>query len=243
MRAPTLALILALVAAPALAGQPVSLKPQTVDADGLVTLGDLFDAAGPAAEVAVARREGVSVVLDAGAVQAVARRAGLDWANSQGLRRIVVTAGASTAVAARGNIEVLTYARSLAVGEVVQPQDLIWAKAAAAPMDAPRDPDAVIGMTARRPLREGAAVSQRDVAAAQVIKTGDMVTVTYVAEGISLSLQGKALASAAVGEPVLVLNPASKKTLQAVAAGPGQALIGPEAQQLRPLAPAQIALR
>ena len=31
----------------------------------------------------------------------------------------------------RGNVEVLTYARSLAAGEIVQPQDLVWGKAAA----------------------------------------------------------------------------------------------------------------
>ena len=84
-------------AGPALAGQPVTLKAETLDADGQVTLGDLFDGAGSAAKTPVATRTGLTVVLDAGAVQAVARRAGLDWPNAEGYRRIVVRSP-STAV-------------------------------------------------------------------------------------------------------------------------------------------------
>lgn len=243
MRALILGLALTLAAAPALAGQTVSLRADTTDADGVVTLGDVFEGAGAAAEVAIAQRTGPIVVLDAGAVQAAARRAGLDWANATGLRRIVVKAGdGGGASVARGNIEVLTYARNLSTGEMVQPEDLVWAKVAAAPADAPRDADAVIGQAARRPLRQGAAVSTRDVSAPQVIKTGDVVTVTFEADGISLAIQGKALANGALGDTLLVMNPTSKKTLQAVVTGPGQAAIGPGADQTR-ASRSQIALR
>jgi flagella basal body P-ring formation protein FlgA len=101
----------------------------------------------------------------------------------------------------------------------------------------------VVGLAARRPLRAGAAVSARDVAAPQVIKSGDLVTVTYEDSGISLSLQAKALASAAVGETVSVLNTQSKKTLQAVATAPGQAAVGPAAQMLKAAVRSQYALR
>src|SRR5512142_564155 len=132
------------LASPAFAGQPVTLKADTANADGVVTLGDLFDGAGAAARTPVARRIGESVVLSAQAVQAAARHAGLDWANAEGLSTIVVRAGTASAVAARGNVQVLTYARDIAAGEVVGPADIVWAKAAAAPGDAARDPDAVI---------------------------------------------------------------------------------------------------
>jgi hypothetical protein len=85
-----------------------------------------------------------------------ARRAGLDWSNPNGVRRIVVRGGADGAAGpARGNVEVLTYARSLAAGEIVQPEDLVWVKVAAGPADAPNDADALIGMAAKRPLRAG----------------------------------------------------------------------------------------
>lgn len=234
----------ALIASPALAGS-VSLRADVADADGRVTLGDLFDGAGPASGVLVATRTGPSVVLDAAAVQGLARRAGLDWSNPQGLRRIVVRGGASDAASApqRGNVEVLTWARSLNAGEVIQPQDLLWTKVAGAPADAPRDADAVIGMTARRPLREGGIVSTRDVAAQQVIKAGDTVQVTWSDGGISLTLQAKALGNAAVGQSFNLQNPASKKVIEAVATGPGQAVTGPEAQRLKAAGSTQYSAR
>jgi len=245
-----LILIAALAAAaPALAGQPVTLRAETFDADGVVTLGDLFDGAGAAAGVAVARRTGASVMLDALAVQAAARRSGLDWANPEGLRRIVVQGGPAQAgvvpagaAAARGNVDVLTWARSLAAGEVVQPQDLVWSKAAGAPADAARDADTLVGQAARRPLRAGAVATARDIAAVQVVKAGDVVTLVFEDEGVSLALQAKAVTSGGVGETITALNTASKKTIQAVVSGPGQARVGPTAGPMA-AAPSRVALR
>ena len=238
-----LALGAALAASPALAG-PVSLKADVADSDGRVTLGDLFDGAGGAAGMLVATRAGPTVVLDAGAVQMMARRAGLDWSNPNGLRRIVVRGGAAaSAPSGRGNVEVLTWARSLNAGEIVQPEDMVWGKAAGAPSDAPRDADAIIGMAARRPLREGASVSLRDVSAQQVIKAGEMVQITWSSGGITLSLQGKAMSAAAAGQTFNVQNPVSKKLIEAVAAAPGQAVTGPEALRLKAAGPAQYAAR
>jgi flagella basal body P-ring formation protein FlgA len=225
-----------LFASPALAGVPVTLKAATVDSDGVVTLGDLFEGAGAAGKTPVATRAGASVMLNAGAVRMAAARAGLDWANAEGLRQIVVTggvAGAPGAVAARGNVEVLTWARSITAGEIVQPQDLVWGKVAAAPADAPSDADAVIGLAAKRPLRAGAAVAARDVAAPEVVKANEIVTLTYENEGVSLALQAKALSGGAVGETINVQNVTSKKTVQAVVTGPGSAAVGPQAEQLK----------
>jgi flagellar basal body P-ring formation protein FlgA len=229
----------------AVAGQPVMLISDATDADGVVTLGDIFEGAGSAGQVRVAMRTGQILVLDAGAVQSLARRSGLDWANAEGIRRIVVRGGSSVGGSAtpRGNVDVLAYARNFATGELVQPEDLIWAKAAAAPGDAPSDADQAIGLAAKRPLRAGASVSMRDIAAPQVIKTGDLVTVTFAADGLSLALQGKAMAGAARGENIAVLNTTSKKIIQAVASGPGEATIGPNADRTQSAGRTQIALR
>src|SRR5207302_10323954 len=120
MKALLLAGLAALVlAGPALAGQAVTLKADTADADGIVTLGDLFDGAGAAGRTPVANRTATSVVLNAQAVQAIARRVGLDWANAEGLKTIVVNggpvgggAGGPVAAAQRGNLDVLTWARN-----------------------------------------------------------------------------------------------------------------------------------
>ncbi len=200
----------------------------------MVTLGDLFDGAGAAAKTPVAARAGTSVMLSALDAQAAARRAGLDWPNAEGLRRIVVrAAGSPAAPAARGNVEVLTWARNLTAGELIQPQDLVWGKAAAAPADAPSDPDSIIGLAARRPLRAGASVGARDVAVAQVVKAGDILTLSFEDAGISLSLQAKAVSGGGVGETISAQNVTSKKVVQAVVVAPGQAVVGPAAAQLQ----------
>jgi len=233
------ALIAALaVATPALAGQAVSLKADVASSDAVVTLGDLFDGAGAAGRVAVATRTGASVVLDATVVQAAARRAGLDWANAEGLHRIVVRGGppeasAAAPAAAHGNVEVLTYTRSLAAGEIVQPTDLAWIKAAAAPADAPGDAEMVIGKAAKRPLRAGSVVLAHDYGSAQVIKAGDVVSVSFEADGVSLTLEGKAMGPAGVGDTLAVQNTLSKKIIAAIVTGPGQAVVGPAADQMK----------
>ncbi|WP_298743813.1 flagella basal body P-ring formation protein FlgA [uncultured Brevundimonas sp.] len=89
MRALIAAAAALLLAGPALAG-PVTLKANPVDADGRITLGDLFDGAGSASGVIVGVRSGPSAVFEAGQLQALARQSGLDWANPTGLRRVVV---------------------------------------------------------------------------------------------------------------------------------------------------------
>ncbi|WP_293676300.1 flagellar basal body P-ring formation chaperone FlgA [uncultured Phenylobacterium sp.] len=236
-----------LVATPAFAGAPVTLKTDAFDADGVVTLGEIFDGAGAAGRTPVASRTGNSVMLNAQAVRLAAARAGLDWANAEGLRQIVVRSGAPTGLAgpaaARGNIDILTWARSISAGEVIRPADLVWGKAATAPADAPSDPDMMVGQAARRALRAGAAVTGRDVAALQVVKANEIVTLVYENGGVSLSLQAKALSGGAVGETINVQNVTSKKTVQAVVTGPGQAAVGPAAEQLKLPRSTRVALR
>ncbi len=255
MRTLIAAVMMTCLAGPALAGQAVVLK-NDVMASGPVTLGDLFDDAGSAAGVVVAPPvKSGSLVLDVAAVQQAANRAGLDWSNPQGVRLVIVHAGApasAPAAAAAGvprpgaAVQVLAYSRSLEAGEVIQADDLTWAKAVQAPAGAPRDADQLIGKQARRPLREGAVASTRDAVSATVIKKGDMVRVSYTNDEVSLTMQGKASGPAAVGDPVSILNTATKTTIQAVASGPDQAVVGPEAEQIRAQAllnPSQTALR
>lgn len=234
IRSAILAAVL-LTAAPAFAGTPVDLRADIGFSNGRVTLGDLFDGAGPAGRVVVASGLGASAVLDAGRVQTLAMNNGLEWDNPAGFRRIIAKAGTARAgsTAARHSAGVLAYARNIGAGEIVQASDLVWSKEAVAASDAPRDADAVIGMQARKPLREGAAVGQRDLAAAMVVKRDDIVRIAYEADGVSLSLQARATQAAAVGDVFTALNPTSKKVIQAVCTGPGEAVVGPRAEQMR----------
>jgi flagella basal body P-ring formation protein FlgA len=146
-------------------------------------------------------------------------------------------------------VETLTYNHSIQTGDLIQPDDLTYAKVPAfsAPADAPSDANQVIGKVARRPLRAGAAVARHDVSAPQVIKANDTVNVIYRNDGVNLTLQAKALGAAAVGDPVEVMNTTSKKVIQAVASGADEAVVGPDAEALRAQAatavPSQFASR
>jgi flagella basal body P-ring formation protein FlgA len=226
---------------PALAAA-VDLRSDIFTTNGRVTLGDLFDGAGGAASAVVAQGQpGQNVVLDASRVQTFAHLRGLDWDNDRGIRRIIVQAGAAAdapapaaANAKRGRaVQTLTFVHNLEAGEIVQAQDLSWSRTVDTPLDAPSDPDAVIGMAARRPMREGTAVSMHDVVAPQVIKKDDIISVVFNQGGIALTLQAKALENATPGQPFSVMNVTSKKIIQAVATGPGQAVVGPAADQLK----------
>ncbi|HLI67684.1 MAG TPA: flagellar basal body P-ring formation chaperone FlgA [Caulobacteraceae bacterium] len=225
----------------AFAGQPVELRPQPT-ANGPIRLGDLFDNAGAASGVVVGTPAppGLSAVLDAGAVQRMAHDHGLDWANPTGMARIIVPTGASGPSGplpgpAGQMADALTYTRNIAAGEIVQATDIAFTRVArfALPADAPLDAGGVIGKTARRPLRSGSAVAAHDLSNPIVVKRGDVVEVVYRADQITLTLQGQAMGDAAAGDPVDVQNTASKKVVQAIASGPDQAVVGPEADALR----------
>lgn len=228
----------------ALAGAPVDLKSELDAPGGVVTLGDLFDGAGAAARVRVAAVPATerSMVLDAGEVQQRAHMAGLDWDNPNGYRRLVVTVTPSDSTppqsaSVRGarTVQALTYARSLAAGETVRAEDVLWARVQAhlVPGDAPRDPSDIIGEVTKKPLAEGAVVATHDLGAALVIKRDQIISVAYATGGVRLVLQGRALADAHLGEAFQVLNTQSKKIIEAVASGPGEALAGPEAESLK----------
>lgn len=235
MRTALISLTALAVAAPAFAGTAVALRSAPTASGASVTLSDLFDgAAGAAGKVVVgaAPAAGMNAVLDAGRVQLLARQAGLDWANDLGVRRVVVASGA-TAQRSSGRRQVLAYSRNINAGDIVQASDLRWSDEAVAGPNTASDADAVIGQAARRPLREGMAVQNSDLAAPMVVHRDEMISVAFDAGGISLVLQGKALKDAAVGDSVQVLNPQSKKIIEAVAAGPGKAVVGPRAERLK----------
>jgi flagella basal body P-ring formation protein FlgA len=82
------------------------------------------------------------------------------------------------------------------------------------------------------------------ISAALIIQKGDLVQVAYRDQGLLVSIQGRALGAAAVGQTLSVLNSGSKRTIDAIAAGPGQAVTGPDmgALQSQTDAPRHIAL-
>jgi flagella basal body P-ring formation protein FlgA len=109
-------------------------------------------------------------------------------------------------------------ARPIAPGEVIQLPDLDWISVRLdriAP-NAVTDPKQLVGMTARRPLRDGQMLRISDVTMAAAIKRGSMVTLMVSTENMTLTAQGRALEDAALGQPIRVVNTMSNKQLTGV---------------------------
>lgn len=137
-------------------------------------------------------------------------------------------------------VQALVYARNIPTGDAVGAEDLIWADLpATSRLSEPlADPEIVVGRVARRPLRAGAVASIRDLIGAKVIHRDDVVFVTFQDDGVTLTLQGRAQADAAVGDTVQVMNSTSKKMVEAVASAPGHAVVGPAAEALKSMSAA-----
>lgn len=192
MRTLLFALALVLPSAVAAAGVPVSLKDHPVSHGEIITFADLFDGTASTARIGRAAVVGGEAVLDAAKVQTLAERAGLDWPNEGGLRRIIVAAEDATG----------------------------GAPASGSPP----------------PMRRTAAFV-RTAPPETVVKRDETVQVVFQEGGVSLVMQGKATMDAAIGQEIGVLNPDSKKTIQAVITGPGRAVAGlsPETAPVTPV--------
>ncbi len=230
------------------AASPLVLKSSVTDADGTITVGDVFDNAGAYAGVVLGQRSGATAVLDAAAVQATVGRAGAYWDNPRGLHRIIVSQGAdglpsadpapvaasvaATPVAA-ANSQVLVFTHPMNTGDVVQAEDLQFAEVAALSGGTVSDAQGAIGKIVRYPLRQGATVRLSDLTSPTVVHRSEQVEVTWASDGMSLSMTGIAQKDAAAGDLIQIQNPTSKKLIDAVVTGPGEALAGPAADRMR----------
>jgi flagella basal body P-ring formation protein FlgA len=73
----------------------------------------------------------------------------------------------------------------------------------------------------------------RSAYADRVISRNDIVEVAYEADGVRLTITGRAEGNAAEGQRIAIRNLQSGRTIDAVATAPGQAIAGPAAQAFR----------
>jgi flagella basal body P-ring formation protein FlgA len=93
------------------------------------------------------------------------------------------------------------------------------------PKAAVREAGFLVGMAARRPLRAGDTVAASDVESPRLVLRGQLVTMTYARPGLTLTARGRALADAALGETVAVLNEQSRRTVQGVVTADGSVAV------------------
>jgi flagella basal body P-ring formation protein FlgA len=91
--------------------------------------------------------------------------------------------------------------------------------------DPVRDPTRVTGYVLTRPLPSGAVLEARLLEAPRLVERGQRVRLVVEAAGIHISMTGQAVEAGALGETIRVRNPASRRVVDAVVTGPGQAAL------------------
>jgi flagella basal body P-ring formation protein FlgA len=129
-----------------------------------------------------------------------------------------VPAQADTGGAAAGG-ETVIAARPIRARSVIGPDDVTTIPGATpGALDAP---DLAVGMEARTMLGQGRPIAAADLAPAAFVDRNQMVTMIFRRGGLSITAEGRALARAAEGEAVKVMNLDSRTTVTGVAVAPG----------------------
>jgi|GEM_PF-281805 len=81
-------------------------------------------------------------------------------------------------------------------------------------------------LQAKRNLRPGTVLDTGNVAARQLVKSGQRVTILFKAGGISIKSTGQALHAARYGEAVRVKNTGSNRVIEGLVTAPGQITVG-----------------
>jgi len=238
IRVALLAIALIAIAAPAVA----QTGAKQVSGEW-ISLGDVAPVTGEAAGILIgpAPPAGQTLSLDPAFIVATAKSAGVLLAIplDQPILVTRTTGNANPANTARtanparqisgaptGEAEVLVLVRDVARGAVITEADLGWQPANPARGLRPGlDMGAAVGKEARRMLKAGQGLQAADIKAPAVIRKGDPVMLVYATQGVKLTVDGVAQNEAARGDSVRVLNSYSKRTIDAVASGPGEARV------------------
>lgn len=180
---------------------------------------------GPAPTLLVPASLHVPVVADELAYDRRSRRlAATVWVGpNAGDRRAAVRIAGSVSEL----VEVAVLNRPLGRGETVQAADFSLERRPkeTLPADLSSNAAALAGRVARRAIQAGAVLRMGDVAKPEIVARGEVVTVFYEIPGMTLTLRGKASEAGAQGDTIAVVNPQSKKILQATVIGPGKVAV------------------
>jgi flagellar basal body P-ring formation protein FlgA len=212
-----------------------------------ISLGDIAPVTGDAAAILIgpAPPAGQKLAIDPVFVTSVAKKSGvilaipLDqpiWvtrstgnapvAKQANVARQANPAPQINAPLAGGNAgEAIVLIRDVARGQRISEDDVGYSDKAAPGRFVISDMALAIGMEAKRGLKAGQPLQTSDVKQPALIKKGEPVKLVYVSPGLKLVAEGLAQNDAGKGESVRVLNSYSKRTIEAVAAAPGEARV------------------
>lgn len=122
-------------------------------------------------------------------------------------------------------------ADSLVATRVIRPLAVLTAEdVALVPADLPEaldDPALAIGQEARVAIYPGRAVRAADLGTAAVVERNQIVTLSYLAGGLSILTEGRALDRGGPGDVIEVLNLSSRLKLTGRIAADGRVIVGP----------------
>src|SRR5579885_3332391 len=124
-------------------------------------------------------------------------------------------------------VEIPTVIRAFTRGEIVRDEDVQMERRPKAEItpDTIRNSAAVVGHAARRDLRAGQPIRISEMMKPGLGARGDTVTLTFDSPGVVLSLRAKAMESGTEGDVIQVMNPQSKRTVQATVEGAGHVVV------------------
>ncbi len=115
--------------------------------------------------------------------------------------------------------DTLVATRLIRATDILRPGDVAFA--APPVVGAASDPDQVIGLEARVAIYPGRPVRLADLGPAAVIERNDIVRMLYRRNGLMILSEGRAMARAALGESVTVMNLSSRQSVQGVVTASG----------------------
>jgi flagellar basal body P-ring formation protein FlgA len=118
--------------------------------------------------------------------------------------------------------------RPVAPDEVLTAADLVWMQVphGQVPPASITEPAEIVGAQARRRLAPHRVLSERDLGPPLLVRRGRPVELIYARPGLYVSALGVAQEDGALGDPVRVMNAASRRHLQGIVSGPDEVALG-----------------
>jgi len=116
----------------------------------------------------------------------------------------------------------------ISAGAIIAADDLEWQPVHLARLsgNSLTDAEQLVGRMAKRPLKAGQVLRTSDVAVSPIIRKNDLIRLVVRSGQMTLSVQGKALQDAAMGQTVRVINVNSNRQLSGTVVDAGTVAVG-----------------
>ncbi|MEZ5831457.1 MAG: flagellar basal body P-ring formation chaperone FlgA [Dongiaceae bacterium] len=118
--------------------------------------------------------------------------------------------------------------RLISAGDIISAADLEWQPVHLSRLSGSSltDADQLVGRMAKRPLRAGQILRQSDVEVSPIIHRNDLIRLVVKTGQMTLSVQGKAMQDAAMGQTIRVINVNSNRQLSGTVIDAGTVAVG-----------------